>query len=197
MTRSSSLLRIDSSARRDASVSRRLADDVVAKLAAANAHLVQRDVGDGLAQINGDWLAANFTPEAERTQAQRAALALSDSLIAEVKAADTLVISLPIYNFGIPSGLKAWIDQVARAGITFKYTPDGPVGLLEGKRAIITVASGGTEVGGPIDFATGYLRHVLGFIGITEVEIVASDRLMVDADASAAKAKTALDALAA
>lgn len=197
MTRSSSLLRIDSSARRDTSVSRKLADDVVAKLAAANAVITSRDVGDGLPQIGGDWLAANFTPEADRTEDQRGTLALSDALIAEVKAAGTLVISLPIYNFGIPSGLKAWIDQVARAGITFKYTPDGPVGLLEGKRAIITVASGGTEVGGPIDFATGYLRHVLGFIGIKDVEIVASDRLMVDADASSAKAKAALDALVA
>jgi FMN-dependent NADH-azoreductase len=124
-------------------------------------------------------------------------LALSDSLVAELQAADTVLITLPIWNFGIPSTLKAWIDQVARAGVTFRYTPDGPVGLLEGKRAILAVASGGTEVGSAIDFATDYLRHVLGFIGIHEVEIVAADRLMVDADASHAKADAAIDALAA
>ncbi|ABV92103.1 FMN-dependent NADH-azoreductase 1 [Dinoroseobacter shibae DFL 12 = DSM 16493] len=135
--------------------------------------------------------------ELQRTADQRAVLALSDSLVAELQAADTVLITLPIWNFGIPSTLKAWIDQVARAGVTFRYTPDGPVGLLEGKRAILAVASGGTEVGSAIDFATDYLRHVLGFIGIHEVEIVAADRLMVDADASHAKADAAIDALAA
>ncbi|MFT5363141.1 MAG: FMN-dependent NADH-azoreductase [Dinoroseobacter sp.] len=197
MTRSSNVLRIDSSARTDASVSRKLADQIIDRVAVANAQITKRDLGDGLSGVSGAWLAANFTPEADRSDAQRETLALSDALISEVMAADTLVISLPIYNFGLPSSLKAWIDQIARAGITFKYTPDGPVGLLEGKRAYIAVASGGTEVGGPIDFATGYLRHVLGFVGITDVQIVASDRLMVDADASAAKAQAALDALAA
>lgn len=177
MALSSNILRIDSSARSDGSVS--------------------RELGAGLDAIDGDWLGANFTPEADQNEAQRDHLTLSDTLIAEIKAAETLVISLPIYNFGIPSGLKAWIDQVARAGITFKYTPEGPVGLLEGKRAILAVASGGTEVGGPIDFATDYLKHVLGFIGIHNVQIVASDRLMVDAEVSHTKAQAALNAPAA
>ena len=197
MALSSSILRIDSSARSDGSVSRKLADQVVERVGAANAQLTYRDLGSGLDAIDGKWLEANFTAEADRTDAQRDRLALSDTLIAEIKAADTLVISLPIYNFGIPSGLKAWIDQVARAGITFRYTPEGPVGLLAGKRAILAVASGGTEVGGPIDFATDYLKHVLGFIGIHDVQIVASDKLMIDADASHTKAQTALNALAA
>lgn len=197
MALSSSILRIDSSARSDGSVSRKLADQVVERVGAANAQLTYRDLGSGLDAIDGKWLEANFTAEADRTDAQRDRLALSDTLIAEIKAADTLVISLPIYNFGIPSGLKAWIDQVARAGITFRYTPEGPVGLLAGKRAILAVASGGTEVGGPIDLATDYLKHVLGFIGIHDVQIVASDKLMIDADASHTKAQTALNALAA
>lgn len=194
---SSTILRIDTSARTDDSVSRKLADQIIDRVAAANAVITRRELGNGMPGLSGDWLAANFTPEAERTDAQRETLALSDTLIAELFAADTLVISLPIYNFGIPSSLKAWIDQVARAGITFNYTPEGPKGLLEGKQAYISVASGGTEVGSDIDFATGYLRHVLGFIGIHDVQIVAADRLMVDADASTAKAKAALDALAA
>lgn len=194
---SSTILRIDTSARTDDSVSRKLADQIIDRVAAANAVITRRELGNGMPGLSGDWLAANFTPEAERTDAQRETLALSDTLITELFAADTLVISLPIYNFGIPSSLKAWIDQVARAGITFNYTPEGPKGLLEGKQAYISVASGGTEVGSDIDFATGYLRHVLGFIGIHDVQIVAADRLMVDADASTAKAKAALDALAA
>jgi FMN-dependent NADH-azoreductase len=197
MALSSSILRIDSSARRNGSVSRKLADQIIERFGAANAQITYRELGAGLDAIDDNWLGANFTPEADRAEAQRDRLALSDILIAEIKAAETLVISLPIYNFGIPSGLKAWVDQIARAGITFKYTPEGPVGLLEGKRAILAVASGGTEVGGPIDFATDYLKHVLGFIGIHNVQIVASDRLMVDAEVSHTKAQAALNALAA
>ena len=107
------------------------------------------------------------------------------------------MISTPIYNFGIPASLKAWIDQIARAGLTFNYTPNGPVGLMEGKRAVIAIASGGTQVGSDIDWASSYLRHIMGFIGITDVEFVAADQLMVDADASHAKADAALKALAA
>ncbi|MDD9718897.1 NAD(P)H-dependent oxidoreductase [Dinoroseobacter sp. PD6] len=190
-----SVLRIDSSPRSTSSVSRQLGDRILARLGAAQ--VVSRDITAGLAAVDADWIGANFTPEAERTADQRAVLALSDSLVAELQAADTVLITLPIWNFGIPSTLKAWIDQVARAGVTFRYTPEGPVGLLEGKRAILAVASGGTEVGSAIDFATDYLRHVLGFIGIHEVEIVAADRLMVDAEASHAKADAAIDALAA
>ena len=94
------------------------------------------------------------------------------------------MIGLPIYNFGVPATLKAWVDQVARAGVTFRYTEHGPEGLLQGKRAIVAVASGGTEAGSEIDFATGYIRHMLAFIGITEVQFVTADRLMLDAEAS-------------
>lgn len=189
------LLRIDASARTEGSVSRKLADDVAARLAPAQT--ITRDLGDGLPLINGDWIAANFTPEDERTDAQRKTLALSDTLVNELKSVDTLLISAPIYNFSVPSSLKAWIDLVARAGVTFRYTPDGPRGLLEGKRAILVVASGGTEVDSPIDYATPYLRHVLSFIGITDVQVVRSDRQMVDPDASQARAKEDLDKLAA
>ena len=107
------------------------------------------------------------------------------------------MIGAPIYNFSVPAGLKAWIDLVARVGLTFAYTEEGPAGLLEGKRAIIAVASGGTEAGSAIDFASGYLRHMLGFMGITEVEIVAADTLAIDEGAALAKAKSQIEALAA
>ncbi|WP_424968030.1 FMN-dependent NADH-azoreductase [Dinoroseobacter sp. S375] len=190
-----SVLRIDSSPRSDASISRALADRIVDRLAPAQ--ISARDVSPGLPVIDADWIGANFTPAAERSPTQIETLALSDTLVAEVQAADVVVISLPIWNFGIPASLKAWIDLVARAGLTFQYTAEGPKGLLEGKRAILAIASGGTEVGSQIDFATEYMKHVLGFIGIHEVEIVAADRLMVDAEASHAKADAAIEALAA
>jgi len=93
--------------------------------------------------------------------------------------ADVLVIGVPIYNFGIPAALKAWVDMVARARLTFRYTEQGPEGLLRVKRAYLVVASGGTAAGSAVDFATGYLRHVLGFLGIDDVEIIAADRAQV------------------
>ncbi len=188
------ILRLDASARRDGSVSRQLADEVIATLNPGS--VTTRDLAaTPIPQINETWVGANFTPADNRSEEQRQALALSDELVAELTAADTLVIGLPIYNFGIPAALKAWIDQIARAGVTFRYTENGPKGLLTGKRAIIAVASGGTEVGSDIDFATGYIVHVLGFVGITDVQFVAADRLMLDADASMAKAADQLASL--
>lgn len=189
------VLRIDASARHDGSESRALTQRILDRLQPE--HVIHRDLAKAIPTIDGDWLAANWTPEDQRTEAQRETLALSDTLIDEIKAADTLVIGSPIYNFGIPATLKAWVDQIARAGITFKYTEAGPQGLLTGKRAIVAITSGGTQVGSEIDFASGYLRHVLGFVGITDVQFVAADQLMVDADASHAKANAALEALAA
>lgn len=189
------VLRIDASARTEGSVSRQLADAVIDRLSAD--HVVTRELTASIPQIDGAWLAANMTPADQRSAAQRDTLALSDTLIDEIHAADTIVIATPIYNFGVPSSLKAWVDMIARAGITFKYTDTGPVGLLEGKRVIFAIASGGTEVNGPIDFATPWLRHVMGFVGITDVQVVRSDRQMVDPDASKARAKEDLHNLAA
>lgn len=189
------VLRIDASARRDGSESRALTQRIIDRLAPQS--VIHRDLAIAIPTIDADWLAANWTPEDQRTEAQHATLAISDSLIDELKAADTLVIGTPIYNFGIPATLKAWIDQIARAGITFRYSEAGPEGLMTGKRAIVAIASGGTQVGSDVDFASGYLRHILGFIGITDVQFVAADQLMIDADASHAKADAALAALAA
>lgn len=189
------ILRIDASVRREGSVSRDLATRIIDKLGEAT--VIHRDLAGGLPLIDEAWVNANFTAAEDRTDAQREKLRLSDSLVAEIQAADTIVIGLPIYNFAVPAGLKTWIDQVARARLTFRYTANGPEGLLTGKRAIIAVASGGTEAGSDIDFATGYIRHVLGFIGITDVTFVTADRLMVDADATLARAEAQLDALAA
>lgn len=190
-----SVLRIDSSPRTVTSVSRQLADKVVDRLAPGT--VVRRDVSGGLPVVGEEWIGANFTPAENRSPAQRDELGLSDSLVAELAAADVVVISLPIWNFGVPSSLKSWVDLVARAGVTFQYTSEGPKGLLTGKRAVLVVASGGTEVGSQIDFATSYMRHVLGFIGIQDVDVVAADRMAIDAEASQSKANAAIEALAA
>lgn len=180
------VLNIQASARHDGSVTRQLSDKILTKIAADQT--ITRDLATGLPLLDAAWLAANFTLADDRTDVQRETLALSDSLITEIKQADTIVIGSPVYNFSVPAVLKAWIDQIARVGVTFKYTPDGPVGLLSGKRAIIVIASGGTPVGSDIDFASGYLKHIMGFIGITDVTIIAADALGNDADAKIAAA---------
>jgi FMN-dependent NADH-azoreductase len=193
------VLRIDSSARREGSVSRQVADVLIARLEESEGpiDLRVRDLAsDAPPFVDADWIGANFTPPEERGEAQRAALAHSDALVAELMAADVLVIGVPIYNFGVPAALKAWVDMVARARVTFRYTENGPEGLLRGKRAYLAVASGGTAVGSAIDFATGYLRHVLGFLGIEEVEIVAADQAMVrGADEAIGAAQRHIEAL--
>ena len=111
--------------------------------------------------------------------------------------ADTIVIGLPIYNFSVPAAFKAWIDLVARAGLTFSYTENGPKGLLEGKRAILTIASGGVPVGSESDFATNFARHVLGFIGIHDVDVIAADQMAANPDAALENARKAVAELAA
>lgn len=188
------ILRIDGSARREGSVSRDLLDRITARFG-TDISVVTRDLANGLPLINEEWVGANFTPADARTDAQNTALELSDSLIGEIRAADVLVIGLPVYNFGVPAALKAWIDLISRAGVTFQYTENGPEGLLTGKRAIVAMASGGTQMGSEIDFATGYLRFILGFIGITDVEFVNADRLAMDAEGSICDALAKVEAL--
>jgi FMN-dependent NADH-azoreductase len=190
-----SILRIDASPRGDHSVSRRVLDRVEAKVGRAN---VRRDLdAEPLPHLNGTWTAATFTQPAERSPAQREALAQSDALVAELQAADTILISLPMYNFTVPSSLKAYFDLVARVGVTFRYTETGPEGLLKGKRAIVAIATGGTKIGSEIDFATPYIRFFLGFIGIDDVSFVAAEKLMADAEAGIEAANGQVEALAA
>lgn len=192
---STTVLRIDSSVRKEGSISRDLTDRIVAKLAPET--VLTRDLTEELPLIDGNWVGANFTPADQRTDEQKATLALSDAMIEELKSADTVVIGVPIYNIGVPARLKAWIDLVARAGVTFRYTEAGPQGLLEGKRAIIATASGGVPVGSAADFATTYLKQVLAFIGITDVTIIAADQLAVDPEGSVKKAQDAVEQIAA
>lgn len=189
------ILHIDSSARRVDSTTRDLSDRVVKQLGAER--IIRRDLATPLPLLTEDWIAANFTPADQRDDVQRDRLALSDELVAELQDADTIVIGLPIYNFSVPAAFKAWIDLVARAGLTFAYTENGPKGLLEGKRAILAIASGGVPVGSEADFATNYARHVLGFIGIHDVDVIAADQMAVNPEAALESAHKAVSDLAA
>ena len=193
----SHILHIDASARGAGSTTRQLTAQLVARLAEQGygAQVTHRDLAQTPpALLTETWVGANFTDDAERNADQKAALAASDELIAELEAADTIVIGVPVYNFAIPAALKAWVDLIARARRTFRYTETGPEGLLTGKKAYLVVASGGVPIGSDYDFASGYLRHVLGFVGITEVTIIAADRQMSDEDAIA-KATASIDAV--
>ena len=173
------VLEVSASGRGKDSVSRMLTQDIIDALETQHGavELARRDVSNGVALVDEDWISANFTADEDRTAAQRAKLAESDALVAELQEADVLVIGAPIYNFGIPASLKAWVDMIARARLTFRYTANGPEGLLAGKKAYVVIASGGVPVDSPVDFATPYLRQVLKFVGITDVEIIAADQL--------------------
>ena len=183
------ILKIDASARHNGSISRQLSGKVVDHFAElGGVKVVERDLKAALPFVTEDWIGANFTKADERSNAQKEILSFSDHLVDELEQADTIIIGTPIYNFSIPASLKAWVDMVARVGRTFRYTENGPEGLLSGKRAIILVASGGTKVGSDIDFATPYLRHALKFIGITDATFIAADALGQDAETKMAQA---------
>ncbi len=182
----SHILRIDASARHSGSTTRQLTDQLVTRLVEQGygAAVTRRDLAvTPPALLTESWVGANFTDDAERSDDQRAALALSDELIAELEAADTIVIGVPVYNFGIPAALKAWVDLIARARRTFRYTEAGPEGLLKGKKAYLVVASGGVPIGSDYDYASRYLLQLLAFVGITDVTVIAADQQLMDGEA--------------
>jgi FMN-dependent NADH-azoreductase len=180
------ILEVSASGRQGGSISRLLTAELIEALEIREGAVdtVRRDLSEGISFVDDAWIAANFTPEEERTAEQREILRPSDDLAAELEAADVIVIGAPIYNFGIPAALKAWVDMIARARKTFRYTADGPEGLLKGRKAYIVIASGGVPVDSPVDFATPYLRQALKFVGITDVDVVAADQLNSRADES-------------
>ena len=172
------ILHVTSSPRGSASYSNRVAANVLDEITARNpgATVTVRDlVREPLPHIGDDFVAATRSPNGPQTEAQRALLARSDELVDELFAADLIVIAAPMINFTIPSNLKAWIDYVARAGRTFRYSEKGPEGLVKGKQVIIVAARGGVYSNGPgsaLDFQVPYLKSVLGFIGLTDVEVL-------------------------
>jgi FMN-dependent NADH-azoreductase len=180
------VLEVSASGRRGESVSRMLTAELIDSLEVreGDIEVTRRDLSDGIPLVDEAWINANFTAEEERTPQHREVLAASDTLVAEMQAADVIVIGSPIYNFGVPAALKAWVDMIARARLTFRYTANGPEGLLKGKKAYVVIASGGVPVDSAVDFATPYLRQALRFVGITDVDVIAADQLNKTAEDS-------------
>ena len=175
------LLKIDSSPMGKHSISRKLTAEFAAtwQKAHPDGKVISRDLTvTKLPVVNGVWIGAAHTPDGSHSPEQREELAVSDKLIAELQQADEYVFGVPMHNFSIPSTLKLWIDQVARAGKTFSYGAEGPKGLLTGKKATVLIASGGVyerTAMESLNFVTPYLRAVFGFLGITDVKIIAAE----------------------
>ena len=196
MTEPMKILRVDSSAKTENSESRRLTDRIIdgLKTNGKSLDVTVRDLNESLPQVNTAWIEANNTPSDDQTDEHKKTLALSNTLVGEIEAADTLIIGVALYNFSITASLKLWIDLVCRARKTFAYVDGSPKGLMTGKKAIICFASGGTPFESNIDFASGYLKHILGFIGITDVTFISADKHFMD-DQSLINANAAVDAL--
>lgn len=173
------ILALYSSINPEQSQSARLADQYLAEVAShEEVSVTRRDLSDGsVPHLDSEEFSAWNTEASERTDKQSELAALSDTLIAELEAADVIVLTAPMYNFGIPSSLKAWIDRIARAGRTFKYTENGPEGLLKNKQVIIISSRGGKYAGTPMDTQTDYLRDVMKFVGLDDVTFIYAEGL--------------------
>ena len=195
------LLQLNSSLYSKNGQSTRLADQLVDGWRVANpgARVIKRDLAaDPVPHLTAERFGAFLAKPDERTREQQAVVDYSDRLIAELKAVDVIVLGLPLYNFGVPSTLKAYFDHIARSGATFRYTEKGPVGLLTGKKAYVTAARGGLYAGTPADTQTAYVRTFLGFLGITDIEFVYAEGLAISEaskEASLAQARQSIGKL--
>jgi FMN-dependent NADH-azoreductase len=181
----SALLLLKTSIFSDAGQSSRLADEFVVAWRAANPHgqvLVRDLAAHPVPHLTAGRFAAFSSKPEDRTHEQQAVLDFSNELIDELKQADELVIAAPMYNFGIPSGLKAYFDHVARAGVTFRYTANGPIGLLVNKKVTVIATRGGFYTGTAKDTASQYLRDFLAFLGLHDVEFIYAEGLAISAE---------------
>lgn len=182
------ILQINASARREGANSTKLADQITGRLKASHpeATLTVRDLATTpVTVLDEAALGALFTPAEQRSAEQAAVVAEYDALIAEIQAHDTIVLGVPMYNFGVPVQLKAWIDAIARAGVTFRYTEQGPEGLLKGKTVYLALARGGLYRGTANDSQVPYLKTVLGFLGLTDVRPIYAEGLNMGPEAAA------------
>lgn len=197
------ILQINASARSAGANSTRLADAITARLKEQNpAALVElRDLASDPHPVLDDAaLTALFTPAESRTENQAARVALDDALIAQVQSVDAIVLGVPMYNFGVPVQLKTWLDAIARAGVTFRYTENGPEGLLKGKKVYVALARGGKYRDTPADSQVPYLKTIFGFLGLTDVKFVYVEGLAMGAEGAEqafAAAEAQIDALSA
>jgi len=192
------ILHLSSSIFAEGGQSSRLAEEFVAalRLEQPGAGVIRRDLArDPVPHLDAERFGAFLAKPEARTPGQAAVIGYSDALIAELKAADTIVLGLPMYNFGLPSQLKAYFDHVARAGVTFKYTDKGAVGLLGGKKTFVFAARGGLYQGTPRDTQSAYVRDFLAFLGITDVQFVYAEGLAISEASKSRSLAAARDAL--
>lgn len=179
------LLQVNASLYSNAGTSTTLANEFVAGWRARNpdAKVTVRDLAlDPVPHLTAERFQAFLTKPEERSVGQRAEAAYSDALITELQRADVIVLGVPMYNFDVPSTLRAYFDHVARAGVTFRYSAQGPVGLLTGKKVYIFATRGGIYAGKPNDTQSAYLRNFLGLLGITDIEFVYAEGLAISAE---------------
>lgn len=196
----SNVLVLKSSILGDYSQSNGLIDHLVSSWEGSVSSIVERDLAANPLPVLDGEIAGGLRGGDNLTPRQQEALALSDQLIEEIKASDTLVIGAPMYNFSIPTQLKNWFDLIARAGVTFSYTETGPVGLLTGKKVVVVTTRGGMHKDGSTDLMVPYLKTILGFVGLTDVEFVYSEALNMGEEFAAkgiAEAKAELDKITA
>lgn len=185
------VLQINSSLFGEHGQSSKLAAALVERLVEPADRVIRRDLAaEPVPHLSAERFAAFTTAEADRTDEQREVASYSEKLIDELRSADVIVLGLPMYNFGVPSSLKAYFDHIARAGLTFRYTAQGPQGLLTGKKAYVMAARGGLYRGTPRDTETAYVRDFLAFLGIADVEFVYAEGLAMSEE----KKVTALEA---
>ena len=184
------IYQIDCSARKKGSASRELAKKLLDKIKKPEDKVIYRDLDNEMLFVAGLTESGMSMPENERTEHHKKMFELSDKLVKELKDSDIIIISTPIYNFGPPATLKAWSDLTARVKSTFKYSPDGKqIGLLENKKVYLVITSGGTRVESKDDYLTPWLKHVLNFFGITNIQIISADQMSIDYEGSIRKAE--------
>jgi len=176
------ILKINSSIQTEKSVGRKLVDQLVSRFTNNESKVIERDLAKGLPLLTQDMVNAFYTPENKHTDDQKEQVAISNLLIKEIEDSEIIIMGIPIYNFNIPASVKAYFDLIARVGITFKYTEKGPVGLFKNKKVYVIVTSGGTPFKGNGDFASPYIKHFLGFIGITDVNFISADQLVANSE---------------
>ena len=190
------IYQIDSSARKEGSISRSLAKKLINKIKKPEDEVIYRDLDDEMLFVSGLTESGMKIPEDKQTDGHKKMFQLSDKLVEELKDSDVIIISAPIYNFGPPATLKAWSDLAARVNTTFKYTPDGKrIGLLKDKKAYLVITSGGTKIGSEEDFLTPWLKLMLNFFGIMDVKIISADQMAIDYEKSIAKAEKEIEDL--
>ena len=179
------IYQIDSSARKKGSTSRSLAKKLLDKIKKSGDEIIYRDLDDEMLFVAGLTESGMSIPENERTDQHKKMFELSDKLVKELKESDVIIISTPIYNFGPPATLKAWSDLAARVKSTFKYSSDGKqIGLLENKKVYLVITSGGTKIDSKEDYLTPWLKHVLNFFGIKNIETISADQMSIDYEKS-------------